>query len=250
MFIDYVKFTVIAGQGGSGCMSFLREKFVDKGGPNGGDGGRGGNVTLVANKSLHTLRDFRYKREYKAMRGVHGRGSNQHGKKGESITMEVPVGTIVRDVGRDEILVDFTEDAQSFVVAKGGRGGRGNARFTTATHQSPREWEVGISGEERSLELELKSIADIGFVGFPNAGKSTLLSMISNARPKIANYPFTTLEPNLGIVNYRDFISFVVADIPGLIEGAHEGVGIGDRFLGHIERLALRDTVQIGRAHV
>lgn len=236
MFIDYVKIHVIAGQGGSGCISFRREKFVEKGGPDGGDGGKGGSITFVANKNLHTLRDFTYRREYKAQRGQHGMGSNCHGRQGESIILEVPVGTVVRDVEADRIIADFTVDKQSFVVAKGGRGGKGNARYVTSTHRSPREWEVGKSGEERQLELELKSIADIGLVGFPNAGKSTLLSRISKARPKIADYAFTTLEPNLGIVSYKEFQSFVVADIPGLIEGAHAGKGLGHQFLRHIER--------------
>ncbi len=236
MFIDFVKIRVNAGNGGSGCMSFRREKYIDKGGPDGGDGGRGASIILVANKSLHTVRDFTYRREYKAKRGQHGMGSNCHGKKAPDITLEVPIGTVVKDVKKDQILVDFIEDKQSFVVAKGGRGGKGNARYTTPTHRSPREWEVGLPGEQRELELELKSIADIGFVGFPNAGKSTLLSRLSKARPKIANYPFTTLAPNLGIVAYKDFFSFVVADIPGLIEGAHEGKGLGHQFLRHIER--------------
>lgn len=236
MFIDFVKIRVSAGAGGSGCMSFLREKFVEKGGPNGGDGGRGGSIIMKANKNLHTLRDFNYRHEYKAKRGQHGMGSNKHGKKGDDILLEVPVGTVVKDVQQEQILVDFMADEQTFVVARGGRGGRGNARFATPTHQSPREWEVGQPGEERELELELKSIADVGFVGFPNAGKSTLLSRISKARPKVADYPFTTLEPNLGIVSYKDFFSFVVADIPGLIEGAHKGKGLGHQFLRHIER--------------
>ncbi|MCB0282130.1 MAG: GTPase ObgE [Calditrichaeota bacterium] len=236
MFIDFVKIRVTAGNGGSGCLSFHREKFVDKGGPDGGDGGRGGSIIMIANKNLHTLRDFSYRREYKAKRGQHGMGSNKHGKGADDIILEVPLGTIVKDTEKDEILVDFTEDGQKFTVAKGGRGGKGNARYVTATNQSPRDWEVGFPGEERELELELKSIADIGLVGFPNAGKSTLLSRLSAARPKIADYPFTTLEPNLGIVPYKNFQNIIVADIPGLIEGAHTGKGLGHQFLRHIER--------------
>ena len=236
MFIDYVKIRVKSGQGGSGCMSFHREKFVDKGGPDGGDGGRGGSVILKANRQLRTLQDFTYKREYAAKRGQHGMGSNKHGKSGIDITLEVPVGTVVKDVNSGEILTDIVDNGQIFVVAKGGKGGRGNARFATPTHQSPREWDVGQPGEELLIELELKLIADIGLVGLPNAGKSTLLSVISSAKPKIAGYPFTTLKPNLGIVRWRDFQSFVVADIPGLIEGAHDGKGLGHQFLRHIER--------------
>ena len=236
MFIDYVKIHVKSGQGGSGCMSFHREKFVDKGGPDGGDGGRGGSVILKGNHQLRTLQDFTYKNEYMAKRGQHGMGSNKHGKSGPDVILEVPVGTVVKDINTGEILVDIINNGQEFIVAKGGRGGRGNARFATPTHRSPREWEVGQPGQDRLIELELKLIADIGLVGLPNAGKSTLLSVISSAKPKIAAYPFTTFQPNLGIVRWRDVKSFVVADIPGLIEGAHEGKGLGHQFLRHIER--------------
>ena len=236
MFIDYVKIHVIAGHGGSGCMSFHREKFVPKGGPDGGDGGHGGSIILEGNQNLRTLQDYSYHKLYKAKRGQHGMGDNKHGKKGESIVLQVPLGTIVKDAETGEILGDIVQNGQRLVVARGGRGGRGNARFATPTHRSPREWEPGQPGEERWIELELKLIADIGLVGLPNAGKSTLLSRISHARPKIADYPFTTLEPNLGIVSYRNFRNFVVADIPGLIEGAHTGKGLGHQFLKHIER--------------
>ena len=236
MFIDYVKIRVKSGQGGSGCMSFHREKFIDKGGPDGGDGGCGGSVILKANRQLRTLQDFTYKKEYAAKRGQHGMGSNKHGKSASDIILEIPVGTVVKDANTEDILADIIDDGQIFVVAKGGKGGRGNARFATPTHRSPREWEVGQPGQDLLIELELKLIADIGLVGLPNAGKSTLLSVISSAKPKIAGYPFTTLQPNLGIVRWRDFKSFVVADIPGLIEGAHEGKGLGHQFLRHIER--------------
>ena len=217
-------------------MSFHREKYVDKGGPDGGDGGRGGSVILKANQQLRTLQDFTYQKEYAAKRGQHGMGSNKHGKSAADITLEVPVGTVVKDAETGELLADIIYDGQEFVVAKGGKGGRGNARFATPTHRSPREWEVGDPGQDLIIELELKLIADIGLVGLPNAGKSTLLSVISSAKPKIAGYPFTTLQPNLGIVRWREFSSFVVADIPGLIEGAHEGKGLGHQFLRHIER--------------
>jgi len=236
MFIDHAKIHVKAGQGGSGCVSFRREKGVPKGGPDGGDGGRGGSIIIIAERNLHTLIDFKYKREYRAQRGEHGKGANKHGKSGADLEIKVPMGTLVKNGDTGEIICDLVEDKEYFIVAKGGRGGRGNARFATSTNQAPRQWEVGQPGAEKTLELELKLIADIGLVGFPNAGKSTLLSKISAAHPKIADYPFTTLQPNLGIVKYRDFKSYVVADIPGIIEGSHAGKGLGHQFLRHIER--------------
>jgi len=236
LFIDYAKIFVKAGDGGNGCVAFRREKFVPKGGPAGGDGGNGGNVILEADEHIQTLMDFRYRKNYKAQRGEHGKGSNMTGKRGENILIHLPVGTMIKDAATEQMLFDLTEHGQRVVLARGGRGGRGNARFVSATNQAPRESEPGRPGQEREVILELKLIADVGFVGLPNAGKSTLLSRISAATPKIASYPFTTLNPNLGIVRLDELKSFVAADIPGLIEGAGEGKGLGHQFLRHIER--------------
>ena len=239
MFIDRAVVHVEAGTGGSGASSFRREKFVPLGGPDGGDGGRGGNVVVRGDRNLATLLDYTYRDRWTAERGEHGSGSNRTGRSGEDVVLPVPPGTVVRDADSGELLGEVLEDGDQIVVARGGRGGKGNAHFATATHQAPREWQPGEEGEQRSLELELKLIADVGLVGQPNAGKSTLLSVISAARPKIADYPFTTLSPNLGVVQLTGHRTFVVADIPGIIEGAHEGKGLGLQFLRHIERTRL-----------
>jgi GTPase len=238
MFIDEVRIRVKAGDGGNGCLAFRREKFVPRGGPSGGDGGRGGDVVFVASEHHNTLLHFRFNPEHEAERGRHGEGSQRTGREGASKDVPVPVGTVVYDQDTGEQLHDFTHAGERFVIAKGGRGGRGNQHFATSTHQAPTEHEPGFPGEEKRLRLELKLLADVGLVGFPNAGKSTLISRISAARPKIADYPFTTLEPNLGVVSVGDE-TFVVADIPGLIEGAHLGHGLGVQFLRHIERTRL-----------
>ncbi len=242
MFIDEARIKVKAGDGGNGCMAFRREKFVPRGGPSGGDGGRGGDVIMRASQRHNTLIHFRYNPEHKAQRGEHGMGSNCTGQDGDSIILQVPVGTTLYDQETGELVHDFQEPDEELVVAKGGRGGRGNQHFATSTHQAPREHELGRTGEERVYRLELKLLADVGLVGYPNAGKSTLISRISAAKPKIADYPFTTLEPNLGVVTVGEEPhqeSFVVADMPGLIEGAHLGSGLGVQFLRHIERTRL-----------
>ena len=239
MFIDEAIIRIKAGDGGNGCMAFRREKFVPRGGPSGGDGGRGGDVIMESSERHNTLVHFRFNPEYKAQRGRHGEGSNCTGRDGESVVLKVPVGTILYDKTTGEKVHDFSGPDERIIVAHGGRGGRGNQHFATSTHQAPREHEQGFPGEERVLRLELKLLADVGLVGYPNVGKSTLISRISAARPKIADYPFTTLEPNLGVVTIGeipDEESYVVADIPGLIEGAHEGTGLGMQFLRHIER--------------
>lgn len=238
-FVDYVKIRVKAGDGGRGCVSFRREKYVPRGGPNGGDGGRGGHIIFKATDELNTLLDQRYQREYKAERGQHGMGKKMHGKDGKDFIINVPVGTIIKDADTGDVLIDLDRNGMEALVAKGGRGGLGNAHFATPTRQAPRFAQKGEEGEAKHLILELKLLADVGLIGLPNAGKSTLLSVISSARPKIADYPFTTLTPTLGVVKLENYRSFVVADIPGLIEGAHRGAGLGFQFLRHVERTSI-----------
>jgi GTP-binding protein len=238
-FIDEAEVHVKAGDGGRGCMSFRREKYIPRGGPDGGDGGKGGDVVLLASRRLATLADYRYRKTFEAERGEHGLGSQCSGRTGEDTIIELPLGTLVYDAETGDLIADMTQDGQRIVIAKGGNGGWGNQHFATSINRAPTQTKPGLPGEERALRFELKSLADVGIIGFPNAGKSTLISAISAARPKIADYPFTTLTPNLGVVDIGVGESFVVADIPGLVEGAHEGVGIGHQFLRHIERTNL-----------
>jgi GTP-binding protein len=239
VFIDRVKIKVRGGGGGNGVTAFRREKFVPRGGPSGGNGGRGGDVWLVADSSLNTLLHLRYNPEHKAERGGHGEGSDRSGRDAADVTVRVPVGTQVLDTETGDLLHDLAADGERWLAARGGRGGFGNAHFATSTNRAPRYHQEGAPGEERELQLELKLLADVGLVGFPNAGKSTLISTVSAAKPKVADYPFTTLEPHLGVVDLGEYRTFVVADIPGLIEGAHQGAGLGDRFLRHVERTKL-----------
>jgi GTP-binding protein len=239
MFIDRATIKVKAGDGGHGCIAFRREKFVPKGGPSGGDGGSGGSVWIVASRRLNTLYHLQFQREWKGGRGEHGMGSNCSGQHGQDVTLELPIGSVIRDKETGEIIADLMHDGEKILIAKGGRGGWGNQHFASATRQAPRFAQDGTPGEERDLTIELKLIADVGLIGLPNAGKSTLISVISAAKPKIADYPFTTLIPNLGVVKADDSETFVVADIPGLIEGAHEGHGLGDQFLRHVERCSV-----------
>jgi GTP-binding protein len=235
-FVDQARIKIVSGNGGNGCLSFRREAYVPKGGPDGGDGGKGGDVILLADPSVHTLLDCQYQQHYRAKNGVHGMGKDRHGRAAQDLVIRVPPGTLVIDDARDQLIADLDQAGRKVVAAEGGRGGRGNARFATSRNRAPRRFETGHPGQERLIRLELKLIADVGLVGLPNSGKSTLISRVSNARPTIADYPFTTKVPGLGVVRTRDGVDFVMADIPGIIEGAHQGAGMGDRFLRHVER--------------
>ena len=238
-FIDQVKVYVKAGDGGRGCVSFRREKYIPRGGPNGGDGGRGGHIIFKVKSDVNTLLDIKYQQQYRAENGQHGMGRNMHGRNGNDLIIPVPPGTLIKDFDTGDVLCDLTLDGQEFIAVAGGRGGLGNTHFKSATRQAPKFAQPGEPGEERTLYLELKLLADVGLIGLPNAGKSTLISALSSARPRIADYPFTTLIPNLGVVKYGDYKSFVIADIPGLIEGAHRGTGLGFQFLRHVERTSI-----------
>jgi GTP-binding protein len=248
MFIDYAEITCLSGKGGGGAVTFRREKFVPKGGPDGGDGGKGGSIIFAADKNLHTLQDIRYKKSYQAGNGAPGSSNQKTGRTGEDVHVPVPLGTLIREKDTSKVEADLVIDGEEYVACPGGKGGKGNANFKTATHQTPRHAQKGIPGKKRNFTIELKLLADVGLVGLPNAGKSTLLASISSARPKIADYPFTTLQPHLGIVKYDEYQSFLMADIPGLIEGASKNKGLGHQFLKHIERtkllLFLIDTME------